>query len=436
MRANMGHRNAIPDKAETEVHAATPHRLLIVDDSRLQRRILASTLVKWGFDVVEAETAEEALEHCKHQVFDLVISDWVMPGMSGIEFCQVFREITQDDYGYFILLTSKTEKSEIVRGLHSGADDFLSKPVNMHELRARISAGERIVRMQRELSKKNRLVNMTLDELTRVYDLVDKDLLEAKKLQQSLVPDRHRAWPEGGLSLLLRSAGHVGGDLVGYFSTDDQKLGLYAIDVSGHGISSALMTARLAGYLSAASPDQNVALSRQPDGRYFALPPKDAVATLNKLVLNEMDTEQYFTLMLAFVDLPTGEVTFSQAGHPHPLVQRADGQIEQCGEGGFPVGLMADVRFDEYTITLAPGDRLILLSDGVTECPDAKGDLLGEDGLYRIMKRLADVQGTALFEALVWELAAFAGTEEFPDDVSGITFEYSGPALAVEVPQE
>ena len=61
MQANMGHRNAIPDKTETEVHAATPHRLLIVDDSRLQRRILASTLVKWGFDVVEAETAEEAL---------------------------------------------------------------------------------------------------------------------------------------------------------------------------------------------------------------------------------------------------------------------------------------------------------------------------------------------------------------------------------------
>ncbi|NNK15743.1 MAG: hypothetical protein HKP51_02435, partial [Sulfitobacter sp.] len=67
---------------------------------------------------------------------------------------------------------------------------------------------------------------------------------------------------------------------------------------------------------------------------------------------------------------------------------------------------------------------------------DPKGDLLGEGGLYRIMERLADVKGTALFEALVWELAAFAGTEEFPDDVSGIAFEYSGPALAVEVTQE
>ena len=432
----MGHRNAIQAKAETEVHAAAPHRMLIVDDSRLQRGILATTLEGWGFDVVQAASAEEALEHCKHHTFDIVISDWMMPGMSGIEFCQVFREITQDDYGYFILLTSKAEKSEVARGLHSGADDFVSKPVNMNELRARISAGERIVRMQRELSKKNRLVNMTLDELTRVYELLDKDLLEAKKLQQSLLPDRHRVWPEGELSLLLQSAGHVGGDLVGYFPTDDRKLGLFAIDVSGHGISSALMTARLAGYLSAATPDQNVALSRQRDGSYFAVAPKDAVATLNKLVLNEMDTEQYFTLMLAFVDLPTGEVTFAQAGHPHPLIQRAGGQIEQCGEGGFPVGLMSEVRFDEYRVMLTPGDRLVLLSDGVTECPDPAGQLLGDDGLRGIMERLASLKGSALIEGLVWELSAFAGTEEFPDDVSGIVFEYSGPCSGGEVTQE
>lgn len=399
---------------------------MVVDDSKLQRRILGASLARWGFEVVEAASGKEALDKCRHRLPDLVLSDWVMPGMSGLEFCSAFRRLSLDQYGYFILLTSKSEKAEVAKGLDSGADDFLSKPVDVDELRARIAAGERILEMQRELTDKNRIITDTLDELQRVYDLLDKDLLEAKKLQQSLIRERTRDFDSGTLSLMLRSSGHVGGDLVGFFPVGDDKLGLFGIDVSGHGISSALMTARLAGYLSAAAPDQNVALVSQQGGGYAMRPPAEVISKLNGLVLNEMETEHYFTLLLAEIDLKTGHVLMSQAGHPHPVVQRRDGRIEQNGLGGFPVGLIEDVTYEQFEVTLSPGDRLLILSDGVTECPDPHGNMLSEQGLEDMLFGLRKVTGPPLLEAILWRLTDFAGDADFPDDVSGILFEFKG----------
>jgi sigma-B regulation protein RsbU (phosphoserine phosphatase) len=400
--------------------------VLVVDDSRLQRRLLSKSLTKWGFEVEEAASGEDAIAFCRQRRPDLIVSDWMMPGMSGLEFCRAFRALPDDQYAYFILLTSKSEKEEVARGLDSGADDFLTKPVDNNELRARITAGERILHMQRELSENNRLITDTLGELQRVYDSLDKDLQEAKKLQQSLLRERHRVFDQGALSLMLRSSGHVGGDLVGFFPVGGDQLGMFAIDVSGHGISSALMTARLAGYLSATAPDQNVALKCMPDGSYIARPPYEVITSLNDLVLNEMETEHYFTFILAIIDLPTGKATIAQAGHPHPAVQRHDGRVEQDGTGGFPVGLLAAVSFEQFEVQLNPGDRMLILSDGVTECPDPVGQMLDEDGLRKIMIKLKDTKGTAFMEALIWELSDFASSDDFPDDVSGILFEYSG----------
>lgn len=398
--------------------------ILVVDDSKLQRKILSSSLTRWGYDVIEAESGEAALQICLDRKPEIIVSDWIMPGMTGITFCKEFRALSTQNYGYFILLTSKSEKNDVAEGLDAGADDFLTKPVNGNELRARITAGERIIDMQRELTQKNKVITDTLKELQRLYDSLDSDLVEANKLQQSLVPEQFKRIGASDLSLLLRSSGHVGGDLVGHYSAAEGHLGFYALDVSGHGISSALMTARLAGYLSGSALDQNIALQKHKDGSYSARPPGEAIEMLNELVLDEMDTEHYFTLMLADLDLRTGLIRFAQAGHPHPVIQRADGTIEQEGAGGFPVGLMSGVAFGVFDVQLHPGDRVLLLSDGVTECPNAKDEMLGEEGVEAFVEQLASTKGAAFFDALMLKLSTFAGTEHFPDDVSGILLEY------------
>jgi sigma-B regulation protein RsbU (phosphoserine phosphatase) len=417
---------SLQETSITRVSGPVIHKVLVVDDSRLQRRILAASLTRWGYEVTEAGSAEDALGLCSSVQPDLVLSDWMMPGMDGLEFCQAFRALPRDSYGYFILLTSKTEKEAVAKGLDCGADDFLTKPVNASELRARINAGERILRMERELTEKNSLIGKTLSKLQSLYDALDSDLIEAKKLQQSLVRDRFRDFSFAQVSLLLRPSGHVGGDLVGIYPISDTRIGVFAIDVSGHGISSALMTARLAGYLSSAIPEQNIALEQQKDGSFAPLPPSEVVARLNRMVLEEMETEHYFTMLLADVDLGTGLVAMVQAGHPHPIVQHTDGTCTMIGAGGMPVGLLSGSSFEEVSFRLNPGERLFIQSDGFTECPAEDGDLLQEPGLIQMLAELKSVRGPALMEALMWRLSDFAGTDDFPDDISAVLLEYQG----------
>lgn len=413
---------------ELTVSLSTPEkaRVLVVDDSRAQRKMLSMQLGRWGYDVLDVASAEEAITLCQTQDFDIVLSDWMMDGMSGLDLCQAFRALEMEGYAYFILLTSKSEKTEIADGLEAGADDFLTKPVASGELRARLRAGERIVAMHQELVKKNRLLGQALTEVQRAHELLDRDLIEARKLQQTLVRDRFRDWGHGAATLFLRPSGHVGGDLAGFFEIDEDRVALYSVDVSGHGVASAMMTARLAGYLSGASPDQNIALRISPGGQRDSWPPEEVASRFNRAMLEEIQVDQYFTMAYAEVDLKRGDLRLVQAGHPHPLILRADGRIDRLGMGGLPIGLIPDATHEAVHDRLLPGDRLFLLSDGVTECPSPDGQELGEDGIMDLLQRNRCLESGALLDAMIWDLTKFMGSEDFPDDVSGLLFDYRG----------
>jgi len=414
-----------PDEQVTP-HRAAGLRVLIVDDSRAQRRILAVQLARWGYDIAEAGSGEAALVLCQVVRFDIVLSDWMMPGMTGLDLCKAFRALPREGYGYFILLTSKSEKAEIADGLENGADDFLAKPVNSDELRARLRAGQRIVTMHQELVEKNRLVGSTLDQLQKLYDSLDRDLIEAKKLQQSLIRDRNIDFGAGRAALMMQPSGHVGGDLVGSFVIDARRVVMFSVDVSGHGVASAMMTARLAGLLSGGSPDQNIALRVTAEGGRDAFPPAEVAFRLNRLMIEDVQVEQYFTMAYAEIDLMTGVVQMVQAGHPHPVVMRQGGGIEVLGEGGLPIGLIPGATYQPVSVVLHPGDRLFLMSDGLTECPSPTGQELGTEGLVDMLCRFGTMPSTNLLEALIWDLASFAGSDDFPDDVSGLLFDYVG----------
>ncbi len=402
-------------------------RVLVVDDSRVQRRILAASLRQWGYCVDEADSGQSALDQCRITPPDLVLSDWMMPGMDGLEFCRQFRALPRESYGYFILLTSKTEKDAVTQGLDCGADDFLTKPVNTPELRARMNAGQRVLRMERELHAKSQRLAGALDELQSLYDAIDRDLVQARKIQESLVPERFCTFGKTQVSMLLKPCGHVGGDLVGLFCPGENRLGVYSIDVSGHGITSALMTARLASYLSGRFLDQNIALTRRLERFFVMRPPGEVARILNDRLLADAGVEEYLTMAYATVDLRSGRFGMVQAGHPHPVLQRADGRIEYLGQGGLPIGLIPGADYTCFQGHLRAGDRLFLYSDGFTESENLKGDMLGEDGLARLLRAQADRRGPEMLDDMYWQLREREGGSAMADDVSAVLLEYGGP---------
>jgi two-component system cell cycle response regulator len=150
-------------------------RILIADDSIVSRNLLDATLRKWGYEVVVACDGVEAWNALQAAEGPMVaILDWVMPGLTGPEVCRRVREREKekDTYTYLLLLTSKSLKEDLIEGMESGADDYITKPFDQHELKVRLRAGTRIIDLQRELvaAKDALREQATKDFLTRIWN--------------------------------------------------------------------------------------------------------------------------------------------------------------------------------------------------------------------------------------------------------------------------
>lgn len=406
--------------AEARTDTLPRRRILVVDDSRSQRLLLAARLSRWGYEVIQAEDGARALELLRADPVPMVLSDWMMPGLSGPDLCRALRDQGGDAYTYFILLTSKHEKQDVSEGLSAGADDFLSKPVDEMELGARLKAGLRLVEMQEHLIAQKAEVTAAYTQVKGLYERMDADLRAAAVLQRAVIPPRFATCNGAGIGVHYQSAGHVGGDLVGYFPVGPRGLGVYSIDVSGHGVSSSLLTIRLAQFFNPHDVAGNIAFARQPDGSFDIRPPEEVVADLNeRFQVGDMH-DLYFTIAYAVLDLPSGRGRLCQAGHPHPAVLRARGGVEFIGEGGPPVGMLDGVHFTATPLALDPGDRLLLYSDGIVEAELPGGRLLDDAGLVDLLGDHTGVATADLLPRLVEGLANATAGEPWRDDVSAL----------------
>ncbi|MCP4370764.1 MAG: diguanylate cyclase, partial [Deltaproteobacteria bacterium] len=146
--------------------------ILIAEDDAVTRVLLKKTLIKEGHEVVSAENGQKAFEMFKEKFFPIILTDWMMPEMDGLELCRAIRQEENPGYVFIVLLTSKDSQDDIISGLEAGADDYLTKPFNRVELIARLNSGKRFIKQERALRQANeeiKLLSIT-DPLTGCYN--------------------------------------------------------------------------------------------------------------------------------------------------------------------------------------------------------------------------------------------------------------------------
>jgi sigma-B regulation protein RsbU (phosphoserine phosphatase) len=395
-------------------------RILVVDDDTAIRVLLAHRLRSLGHEIETASDGLEGWEKLKSRHADLLVCDWNMPTMDGLELCRRIRESEWPSYVYVVLCTSMNQKSDFHAGMEAGADDFIVKPVDFADLRVRVRAAERILDLQRELTSQNSNLRELYGKLRSAYDTIERDLQSAAAMQLQLLPKKILLNKRVTLDWLLMPSLYLAGDMLNYFLFDEDRLVFYHLDVAGHGIPAALFSVML-NRLLLPVPGSPIA-KMGSDGKPGALSaPTEVVSELNRYFQNSDDS--YFTMIYGVFDTSSRRLRFCQAGHPGPVLLSAGGELRSLGSGGFPVGLMPDMEYEEETVTLSKGDRLILYSDGIPECVDQQGARYTNENLFSVLRRNAALPVSDLVQSVGEDIARWRSDTELSDDVSLLALE-------------
>ncbi len=392
--------------------------ILIIDDDPTTCLVLKRNLERQGYQIRTCSDGEEGLELARQLKPALVICDWGMPKMDGLQVCRILKSEPQFSTTFFVLLTARTEVEDRVKGLDAGADEFLSKPIDPNELQARVRAGLRLHQLSEDLTQQTRILQA--------------ELAQAAAYVKSLLPDPQdfRLDPQMGIirvDWLFAPSQELGGDSFDYFWLDPDHLAIYLIDVSGHGVGAALLSVSLVNLLRSQSL-QGVDPRR----------PEQVLAALNGSFQMAQQNEMYFTIWYGIYQRSTRQLTYSSGGHPPALLiphpQKAEKlPIIHLKTPNVPIGIVPDMKFQSATYQLSDpfgGADLYVFSDGCYEVPSPEGDLLGLEALGSILEKITHktcAGQPVKLGGLVQVLQRFSGQSLLDDDSSllRVRFDFS-----------
>ena len=377
-------------------------RVLVVDDEPQNIRLLQIRLQAAGYTVLTATSGQEALELVQVDMPDLILLDVMMPGMNGFEVCQRIRAEESTQFIPVVMVTALSDKEDRIKAIEIGADDFISKPFDSHEVLARVRSLVRIKRYHDALEQANRELKMHNDRL-------DKELQMASEIQDSLMPQ--------GITDLLgfRIVSHytpairVGGDFFDLWEVERGRLGVFISDVMGHGVSAAFITV----FIKTIIEEMRV----QTDDPGYLL--KELNARFNNMI----SSQQYMfaTAFCAVLDLSNETLHYANAGHPFPfLVQRQHNVCKPIGDQstGKGLGLLPDATYQTYHYPFTPSDGLFLYTDGAYELQNSLGEEFTPQGIQEVITQQIAQPAPVLVETVLNTTDQFSGGRPKDDDIT------------------
>lgn len=413
--------NAMQPTGQTADSSAQPEALvatiLLVEDEPVTRASMAARLTRLGYRVLEAENGRVGLDVARRECPDLLIVDWMMPEMDGPTFCEAVRRDPLLKSSQILLMTAHDKPAQIAEGLVRGADDFLSKSASKQEITARVLAGLRTSRLVRELEATGDELKSSMLQLQNKQAETEADLQTAARFVQSLLPPQGS--PVHGITLAweYQPSLALGGDLFGVMAIDENHLGLYILDASGHGVAAALRSASLMTFLRG----ENIL---QLLGSYD---PERVLFEANRRFPLSAEGE-YFTLWVGQLHLPTGRLTYASAGHPGALVSSVQSPARWLTRSSFPLGFDPSAQFTNDRLFLKPADRLFLMSDGIYEVPSPNGELWGRERFQGVIDAGKQTSLSATIASCFSAARGWQQAQHFPDDAAVVGIELTGGA--------
>jgi sigma-B regulation protein RsbU (phosphoserine phosphatase) len=390
-----------------------PADILIVDDEELNRDGLARRLQRHDYEVACAGSGREAIELLGTRRFDLVLLDIMMPGMNGLEVLKFLRRVDSLIDLPIIMVTAKGESEDMVEAFELGANDYVTKPLDIPVVLARIRtqlALRRAVAHVKELEAKldahNQELRAAAADLAAANDRHTRDLDAAARVQRALLPALPPAVPGARFAWAFEPCSQLAGDYLSVFRLGDRHVGLGVLDVSGHGVAAALLSVALSQLLA------HVA-----EGGPVIIPPAEVVARVGRELAPDAAGGHAFSLLYGVLALDSGEFRFVSAGHPGPVHVAAGRPPAKLEVTAFPVGVGGE-DYHEQAVTLGPGDRLALYSDGLTGVRNAEGEHFGTGRLVAALEEGRRLPLGDSLAAVVRSVEGWRGDVPRQDDVS------------------
>jgi len=406
--------------------------ILIVDDDESGREALRRHLKHKGFATLVASDAPSALESLSAHHPDLVLLDVMMPEISGMDLLSQLREQYDATQLPVIMTTALNQSHEIVEAMRLGANDYVTKPLDFAVVLARIQTQLRlkqtvaqVLALERDLSQRNMQLQKANLELSQASQRTRQELEAAAKVQEAFLPTAPPVVGSLNFAWAFRPCAELAGDALNVFAFDEQNVGLYVMDASGHGVPAALLAISATRLLSLSDGSDSILIDPGPQGSRPADPAAVAEHLNRKLAWNPA-AAQFLTIFYAVLNATTREFTYVSAGHPGAIRCDQNGKSQLLEGTDLPIGI--GESYQQHSIHLQPGDRVYLYSDGITEAMNGDRAQLGVERLQKIIEENRDKPLQESIEEILHQVDAWTGDAGARDDISILAVEIASDA--------